>query len=99
MKRSEPYRFESVDGWMIGRGAVANPFLPAVIKSGQDDVGDKVEKFRKFYEDLFEGYRQLLSGPGHLLARMKGFWIYFSRSFKDGYKIRKEIHRTYKLDR
>jgi tRNA-dihydrouridine synthase len=92
-------RFESVDGWMIGRGAVVNPFLPAIIKSGQDDFSDKVEKFRKFYEDLFEQYQGVLSGPGHLLARMKGFWTYFSRSFKDGHKICKKIHRTHKLHR
>jgi len=49
---------------MIGRGAVANPFLPAVIKSGQDDVGDKVEKFRKFYEDLFEDTGRCFPVPG-----------------------------------
>ncbi|MEX1327452.1 MAG: tRNA-dihydrouridine synthase family protein, partial [Desulfobacterales bacterium] len=28
-------RFEDIDGWMIGRGAVTNPFLPAIIKAGR----------------------------------------------------------------
>ena len=51
-------RFENINGWMIGRGAVTNPFLPAIIKAGRDDINHKVEKFRQFYEELFEQYRQ-----------------------------------------
>ena len=92
-------RFETADGWMIGRGALINPFLPAIIKNGQDDFTDKVAIFRQFYEELFENYRQMFSGPGHLLERMKGFWTYFSQSFKDERKIRKKVHRTLKLPR
>ena len=92
-------RFKTVDRWMIGRGALINPFLPAAIKSGQDNATDKVEVFRAFYDELFEQYRQAFRGPGHLLDRMKGFWTYFSQSFKDGRKIKKKIHRTSKLDR
>ena len=92
-------RFKTVDRWMIGRGALANPFLPAAIKNGQDGTADKVNVFRAFYDELFEQYRLEFHGPGHLLDRMKGFWTYFSRSFEDGHKIKKKIHRTLKLDR
>ena len=84
---------------MVGRGALANPFLPVAIKTGKDGTTDKVAVFRAFYEDLFEQYRQAFHGPGHLLDRMKGFWTYFSRSFKDSRQIKKKIHRTQKLDR
>jgi tRNA-dihydrouridine synthase len=84
---------------MIGRAAVSNPFLPAIIKAGKDEFTNKVGLFKNFYEDLFEGYQQMLSGPGHLLDRMKGFWTYFSQSFENGNKIRKKIHRTHKLRR
>ena len=92
-------RFKTVDRWMIGRAALINPFLPAAIKNGQDDVADKVKAFRAFYDDLFAQYRRDFSGPGHLLDRMKGFWTYFSQAFKDGRNIKKKIHRTRKLDR
>ncbi len=92
-------RFKAVDLWMIGRGALSNPFLPANIKSGEDIWTHKVEIFRQFYEDLFNQYRQLFSGPGHLLDRMKGFWTYFSKPFNNGPKIRKKIQRSQKLDR
>ena len=92
-------RFEDLDGWMIGRGAVTNPFLPAIIKAGQDDISHKVERFKQFYEELFEQYRQAFSGPGHLLNRMKGFWTYFSKSFQNSRMIAKKIHRTKKMHR
>jgi len=29
-------RFTTVNSWMIGRGAIIDPFLPAIIKNGQD---------------------------------------------------------------
>ena len=86
-------RFKGIDGWMIGRGAVTNPFLPQIIKAGADDVPHKVEIFRRFYDDLFEQYRRRYSGPGHLLNRMKGFWTYFSKSFEHSRKIAKKVHR------
>ena len=92
-------RFKNVDRWMIGRGALVNPFLPAAVKNGRDNVADKVKAFKAFYDELFEQYRQDFSGPGHLLDRMKGYWTYFSQAFKDGSKLKKKIHRTRKLDR
>jgi tRNA-dihydrouridine synthase B len=92
-------RFKTVNRWMVGRGALADPFLPAAIKTGQNGSTGKVEGFRAFYDDLFEQYRQAFHGPGHLLDRMKGFWTYFSRSFKDSHKIKKKIHRTQNLNR
>ena len=92
-------RFEDINGWMIGRGAVTNPFLPAIIKAGRDDISHKVEKFKQFYDELFEQYRQVFCGPGHLLNRMKGFWTYFSSAFQDSRNIAKKVHRTQKLNR
>ena len=92
-------RFVDIDGWMIGRGAVTNPFLPAIIKAGRDDISHKVEKFKQFYDELFEQYRQVFSGPGHLLNRMKGFWTYFSKAFQYSRKIAKKVHRTQKMYR
>ena len=92
-------RFNTIKAWMIGRGAIVNPFLPAILKSGKDDFSDRVETFRSFYQELFDEYQRVFSGPGHLLERMKGFWTYFSQAFKDSRKIRKKIHRTLKLQR
>jgi tRNA-dihydrouridine synthase B len=90
-------RFPAVDSWMIGRGALANPFLPAIIKAGRDEIPGQVEKFKAFYEALFGRYRERLCGPGHLLDRMKGFWTYFAGGFTKGPEMGKQVHRSSNL--
>jgi tRNA-dihydrouridine synthase len=92
-------RFPAVDAWMIGRGALANPFLPAAIKAGRDEIPGKAEKFKAFYEALFARYRERLCGPGRLLDRMKGFWTYFACAFANGREMEKRVHRTFNLPR
>lgn len=92
-------RFPRLETWMIGRGALSNPFLPESIKAGQDEAPGKVRKFRAFYEDLFARYQEKLCGPGHLLDRMKGFWKYFAWAFTNGQTLEKQIHHTFKLPR
>jgi len=92
-------RFPAVGSWMIGRGALSNPFLPTIIKNGRDGVAGKVEKFKAFHDDLFARYQDRLCGPGHLLDRMKGFWTYFACAFENRQDIEKRIHRTFTLPR
>ncbi len=89
-------RFESVSRWMLGRGALADPFLPGAIKGFVSADTEKIEIIRQFHDRLFEAYKQVLSGPSHLGDKMKGFWLYLSRSFKDGHKILKKIQKTRK---
>jgi tRNA-dihydrouridine synthase len=86
-------RFPAVERWMIGRGALINPFLPSIIKSGADAASDKIARFREFHDALFAAYREVFSGPGHLVERMKGFWAYFSQAFDDTRKLIRQIRR------
>jgi len=90
-------RFPRVAAWMIGRGALSNPFLPAAIKNGEGVAAGQVEKFKSFYEDLFARYQEKLCGPGHLLDRMKGFWKYIAAGFRNGPALEKKINHTFKL--
>jgi len=92
-------RFKEIDRWMIGRGTIANPFLPAIIKRGNDTFSNKIEKIKLFHDALFDQYRQILSGPSHIVERMKGFWFYFSQSFKNGKNILKKIQKTKRDDK
>jgi tRNA-dihydrouridine synthase len=89
-------RFASIDRWMLGRGALANPFLPGAIKGIGPPDTEKLEIIRKFHDRLFEAYARILSGPSHLGDKMKGFWLYLSRSFENGRKILKTIQKTRK---
>ncbi len=87
-------RFPNVKKWMIGRGVIANPFLPTVIKTGRDRFEDKIKIMHRFHDDLYGGYREIFQGPSHLVERMKGFWKYFALSFENSRKIQKKIFKT-----
>lgn len=91
-------RFPSTAGWMIGRGILTNPFLPGIIKSGHDTVANKAARFYRFHDDLMAGYARRLSGPGHLLNRMKAFWNYFAVNFAGSTRARKRIHKSRHLE-
>jgi tRNA-dihydrouridine synthase len=92
-------RFPSASGWMIGRGALADPFLPEAIKRGQIASRGSLEAFKAFYDELFGRYGERLCGPRHLLDRMKGFWTYFGKGFQEGGGIEKRVHRIFNLPR
>jgi tRNA-dihydrouridine synthase B len=92
-------RFPGIDEWMIGRGALSDPFLPAAIKTGTAPGPDRVRRFKAFYDDLFDRTRERLCGPGHLLDRMKGYWTYFATAFTSGEALAKQIHHTFQFPR
>ena len=91
-------RFNGVDGWMIGRGAVSNPFLPAEIKIGKVDFEEKVLGLKRFHQTLFERYSEILSGPSHVMNKMKGLWRYFSVHFGECQKELKKIKKANQPD-
>jgi tRNA-dihydrouridine synthase len=84
---------------MIGRGAVANPFLCDSIKGKKWRTSEKTKTFKAFHDTLYTRYAQKLCGPSHLLNRMKGLWSYFVRSFEEGDVVRKRINKVQKVDR
>ncbi len=89
-------RFPSVSRWMIGRGVVANPFLPAALSTGAIP-GFRMEKISRFHDELVAEYHQIFSGPSHLLQRMKGIWKYLAQSFENGNALLKKIQKTRRL--
>ena len=92
-------RFPSVSGWMVGRGLIANPFLPEMIQRGARNISHRKARFAKFHDDLIDGYSRRFSGHTHVLDRMKGFWLYFAAGLSDGSQILKRIRKTGSLDR
>ncbi len=66
--------FPNLNGVMLGRGALRNPFLAASIK-GQV-VNNKIEKIRNFHEGVYNYYRMHTAKDIYLLNKMKEFWTY-----------------------
>ncbi|MFZ5766308.1 MAG: tRNA dihydrouridine synthase [Thermodesulfobacteriota bacterium] len=90
-------RFPRVAGWMIGRGALTDPFLPARIK-GLPLPADPLAQLAAFHDALFAQFAETQSGPGHLLGRLKGVWFYLAGSLPDGKKLLKKIQKIHRID-
>ncbi len=88
-------RFPSLDRWMIGRGALVCPFLPAILKGAEFPSAEKRRRqLREFHDLLLDGYRNCLSGPGHLLDKMIGQWEYLALSFADSRTVLTRIRNS-----
>ncbi len=88
-------RFPMIDHWMIGRGLIADPFLPSMIKNNTTEYPENRFKiFSQFHDEIFEAYDQALSGPTPIRMKMLGFWEYFSTSFSNPHKVYKAIKKA-----
>ena len=92
------HRFPAIDRWMIGRGVMADPFLPADIQSGDTHSSDRLNRFIRFHDALLHALQETLDGPAHVLDKMKGYWSFFYLSFEDGRKLFKKIRKTHRID-
>lgn len=94
-------RFPSVTDWMIGRGALYDPFLPQALREPQSAAlpeSVRLAALRAFHDDLYEGYRSALCGPAHVLDKMKEVWSYLGRGTKAGRASLDGIARAKTLD-
>ena len=88
-------RFPSISHWLIGRGLIADPFLPQMIKSDTTTYpANRVEIFSKFHDTLYESYASALSGSSHVLVKMESYWEYFANSFANPHKTFKKIKKS-----
>ncbi|MEN8247143.1 MAG: tRNA-dihydrouridine synthase family protein [Thermodesulfobacteriota bacterium] len=90
--------FVDIDRWMIGRGFLADPFLPDTIKNGQDRIEGKIQRLQQFHEALFHAYAARLKGPSHLLKKMKGVWRYLALSFEPFDRTLKKMKKSTRPD-
>src|SRR5690606_31504990 len=80
--------FPSIDHWMIGRGLIADPFLPQMIKNNTFDYPEnRWEVFGKFHDTLLDEFSQSLSGDSHIIMKMYHYWEYFSATFHNPKKV------------
>ena len=87
-------QFPEIDNWMIGRGILMNPFLPAEIKNISILQDDKIEKLKEFHQLIFEGYSETMDNTGNVLNKMKQFWSYFSFGFPSQRKVFKAVKKS-----
>ena len=78
-------KFPSINNFMLGRGALRDPFLPVEIKGQTIPPADKIYMIKNLHDEVFNYYKSVLSGEKHLCDKMKEFWSYMSVHIdKDG---------------
>ena len=88
-------RFPSIDHFMIGRGLIADPFLPSMIKNNTTEYPkNRWEIFSEFHDTIYQQYDEYLSGPTPIKMKMLGFWEFFSQSFSNPQKTYKAIKKA-----
>ncbi len=88
-------RFSSLDHFMIGRGLIADPFLPQMIKNDTTVYPEKRwDIFEAFHNTIYTQYDDYLSGPTPIKMKMLGFWEFFSQSCTDPKKTYKAIKKA-----
>jgi tRNA-dihydrouridine synthase B len=88
-------RFPSIDHFMIGRGLIADPFLPSMIKNDTTEYPkNRFDIFEEFHDTIYKEYDAYLSGPTPIRMKMLGFWEYFSESFANPQKTYKSIKKA-----
>ncbi len=87
--------FPEIDHWMIGRGLIADPFLPSMIRANTNQYPqNRWEIFKDFHDTLYKEYDDFLQGPTPIKMKMLGFWEYWSQTFPDPQKTFKAIKKA-----
>ena len=97
--RQEDFRklteqFPVLDAVMIGRGVLRNPALVPMIRCGE--ALDK-RRFRAMHDQIYEAYKEYLSGEKNILFKMKDFWTNPVQLFTDYEKYAKKIRKVQRL--
>jgi tRNA-dihydrouridine synthase B len=96
LKRIEQH-FPNLHTWMIGRGILRDPFLPALLKG--ESLPEQPERvIRRFAEDLYLRYLKQLNGSLAVTGIMKEYWSYLSASFDDPHGILRRLRKANGFD-
>lgn len=92
--RKKQQKFPEIRHWMLGRGVLMNPFLPAEITGMNIDLKSKSRKLREFHQLVLKLYSEKMDNEGNALNKMKQFWIYFSFNFPEQQKCLKLVAKN-----
>lgn len=87
----------SIHTWMIGRGLLSDPFLPALIKDLPVSADPKTSVY-KFMDDLYYVYRRQLNENLAVLGILKEYWQYLALSFSDSHKVFRCLKKVKSFD-
>ena len=90
--------FPQIDRIMLGRGVLRKPDLILQICGEEISVEDLKKRLRSFHDEVFDGYRCIMSGDKNTLFKMKELWSYMGESFEGADKYLKQIKKASRLN-
>lgn len=98
--RSLKSRFPSIHHWMIGRGAIANPFLFEMIQEDSDEFPeDWNEVWISFITDLVESIQAVLPNDSAVLRKLEQYFTdYFSEAIPNAKMIARKLKKQTNLN-
>lgn len=102
--------FPKTERMMLGRGVLKNPGLVNTLRRWEEsgekkgtmkaDLNPPVltkEKLRQFHDEIYYGYRSIMSGERNTLFKMKELWSYMGQCFTNPEKYQKKIRKAERL--
>ncbi len=86
-------RFPQIKSWMLGRGALTNPYMPSEIKGVEYTTQKKKELLYQFHNSYLQIVQQHFPVWNHAFNYLKSFWCYPIKSFANGHKHYKKLRR------
>lgn len=83
--------FPTINSWMVGRGALINPFLPSQIKKIDFDESEKRKRLHAFHNEVFESLQAKIANERKLIGQMKAIWYYMHGIFDGGKQLFNEL--------
>ncbi len=84
----------SIEGVMIGRGALMNPAIFRQVQGGEKATR---KELITYHDQLVNEYYALYKDENTAVGKMKELWSYFSESFENPEKFLKSIRKAHKL--
>ena len=82
-----------LNGYMLGRGILANPFLEEEIRGGAWNAPERTERLHVYIIDLYEDRLRHAGGSPKVLGRMKELWSYLMYSFEEPQVVWRKIKK------
>ena len=84
--------------WMIGRGALHYPFLPALLKGEQPCEETRRRHLQGFDQELYTLFSNHPCGREQVLGKMKAIWSYQVQVFDNALNVFRKIRKTRSTD-
>jgi tRNA-dihydrouridine synthase len=92
-------KFQGIDNWMIGRGAMKNPGLFEEIQFGIVDSGEVYrDKLTLFSQNLITSLLECNPDRGYALSKMKSYWEYLSEGLSDGKNLYRKLKKSKSIE-